>query len=37
MGIVQIGGLIVSTFLTLVFIPALFYLTIKAKKVKEEA
>lgn len=27
MGVVQIGGLIVSTFLTLVFIPAFYYLT----------
>ncbi|HNX01453.1 MAG TPA: efflux RND transporter permease subunit, partial [Candidatus Cloacimonadota bacterium] len=32
MGVVSIGGLIVSTFLTLVFIPVLFYLTIRDKK-----
>jgi HAE1 family hydrophobic/amphiphilic exporter-1 len=36
MGIVQIGGLIVSTFLTLVFIPAFYYLTTKSA-VKEQA
>ncbi len=36
MGIVQIGGLMISTFLTLVFIPSLFYLTIKSKIHTEE-
>jgi HAE1 family hydrophobic/amphiphilic exporter-1 len=34
MGIVQIGGLVVSTFLTLVFIPAIYYLTIRKDKKK---
>jgi HAE1 family hydrophobic/amphiphilic exporter-1 len=34
MGVVQIGGLIVSTFLTLVFIPAFYYLTTKNKEHK---
>jgi len=32
MGVVSIGGLVVSTFLTLLVIPILFYLTTKSKK-----
>lgn len=35
MGIVTIGGLIVSTILTLFVIPALYYLTTRSKKVSE--
>lgn len=36
MGIVMIGGLIVSAFLTLVIIPAFYYLAIKQQKTKVE-
>jgi len=32
MGIVMIGGLIVSAFLTLVIIPAFYYLTTKSSR-----
>lgn len=34
MGVVSIGGLVVSTILTLFVIPAFYYMTIKTKKIK---
>jgi len=36
MGIVSIGGLIVSTFLTLIIIPAFYFLTTKNIHAKKE-
>lgn len=36
MGLVTIGGLIVSSFLTLVFIPSFYFLTTKSKVLKSE-
>ncbi len=37
LGAVAIGGLIVGTFMTLVFIPTLFIWTVKEEKIKEES